>query len=408
MESGVVSVLLWGCAFLLMVAAVEHYLRRAVIPPVCWILLAGVAAGALRRHTGLPLPSFGIGPRLVLYVFLPLLVFDSSRKLHPRQLLAVLPESALLALLGPVLGMLLLGLPLHLMVGVPVLDALLFGTVLSAVRPAAITALFERFSVPDRLRTIVEGESLLNDAAVIVLFTILAGRMTGHLVFSAPETFGWFLISFAVALLIGAVAGGACVMLLRTWQEQHDRFIGALLPLVTVYVAFAVAEHYLHFPGVLAAISATLVLGHLHIHRDGRSRVADRFFNDFWGFLRQVANVVLFFAIGALAGGHAWRIAWWSIPTMIGLMLLARATTVYGGLAVMGLVRRKVRSAWKPVLNLGGLKGALSVALLMMLPTAYEHRNFFLCLAFALILFTIIVNTLAMKLYLDHTELDSG
>lgn len=245
MTHSVVTALFWTCGLLLVVAAVRHYLRRSVIPPVCWLLLAGVAVGALRRHAGLALPSFQVGPEVVLYVFLPLLIFDSSRKLAPRDLGAVWPEAGLLSLIGPAVGMAVLGGALHLLAGIPLTDALLFGALLSATDPVAVTAIFDAFPVPEKLRAMVEGESLLNDGVVVVLFTILSARLTGEIAFSVPETIGWVFVSIFGAVILGAMIGGVGALLLRFWHEQHDRFIGALIPLIAVYFAFTVAEHSL-------------------------------------------------------------------------------------------------------------------------------------------------------------------
>lgn len=399
------TALFWICGLLLVVAAVRHYLRRAIIPPVCWLLLAGVIVGALRRHADAPLPSFRVGPGMLVYGFLPLLIFDSSRKLDPRDLREVWPEAGLMSLFGPLVGMIFLGGILHVSAGVPLLDSLLFGALLSATDPVSVTAVFDAFPVPKRLRAMVEGESLLNDGVVVVLFTVLTGRLTGETVLSVPGTLGWFVVSVLGALGFGALVGGGGTLLLRVWHEQHDRFIGALIPLVTVYFAFAVAEHSLGLSGVLSVMTATLTLGHLHIHGKKRSASADQFFDDFWGFGHQLANSVLFFVLGIRMGEHAWRLPWWIVPVVMMAMLAARAMMVYGGLTLTGWLHRVVSRRWQHVLNIGGLRGALSVVLLLMLPPGYAHRHLFLCLAFALIFFTILINTFTMRIFLRRTEL---
>ncbi len=106
-------------------------------------------------------------------------------------------------------------------------------------------------------------------------------------------------------------------------------------------------------------------------------------------------------------GEHAWRLSLWIIPVMIGIMLLARAISVYGGMTLIGFMYRKTRLKWQHVLNIGGLRGALSVALILTLSSDYAHRNLFLCLAFALIFFTVIVNTLGIRFYIGQKSIQN-
>ncbi len=98
MELSVAEFLLWGCVFLLGVSAIEHYTRDLFLPPVCWILLAGVLYGILRGHAGLALPALQPSPEVVLFLFFPVLIFNSSRELGVRELAGVWPEAGFLAL----------------------------------------------------------------------------------------------------------------------------------------------------------------------------------------------------------------------------------------------------------------------------------------------------------------------
>ena len=408
MAHSVVQAVFWVCGFLLVISAIEHYTRHLLIPSICWILLAGVLYGVLRGHAGLPLPALQPGPAVVLYVLIPVLIFHSSRKLGMDELRSVLPESGFLALTGPLLGMVMLGLPLVVLADIPVPDALLFGAVLSPTDPVAISAVFGSFDVLERLGAVVEGESLLNDGIVVVLFSVLVGWAVRDVALSVPGTIASFFWSVFGALALGAGIGALGGLLMRVWHELHNRFIGSLMPLIVVYTAFAFAEYSMHISGVLSVMAATLALGTVHIHRK-KKRAApetDRFFDDFWGFLNHLADAVLFFILGASMGEHAYRLPWYVIPAAIGLLAVFRATLVYGGSRLLRLVGRPLPDSWQHVLSLGGLRGALSVALLLMLPRSYAHRDLFLCVAFGLVLFTMLANTLAMHFYLDSTNLE--
>ncbi len=408
MAHSVPATVFWICGLLLAVVAIEHYTRRTAIPPVCWVLVAGMTYGLLRTHAALPLPALHVGPHVVLFVFLPLLIFDSSRRLHVRELGSVLPEAGFLALVGPLAGMFLLGWPLSLVGGLPLPDALLFGAVLSATDPVAVSAIFQSFPVPERLHTIIEGESLLNDGITVLLFTTLAGTVIGETVLSVPSTVAHFAASVSGAVALGIAFGGLGSLIMKSWHDLHDRFIGSLMPLITVYAAFAVAEHILHISGVLAVMAAALTLASLHIHRKHSSapRQADRFFDDFWGFLSHLANAVLFFILGERMGEHAYRLSWYLIPLMIGALIASRAVIVYCGAGLFRILHARFPASWRHVLTMGGLRGALSIALLLTLPDDYRYRHLFLCLAFALVLFTVIVNTLALRGYLSKVSVE--
>ena len=174
MSDPLISWVLFGGVFLLGISAIEHYFRNSVIPPICWVLLAGIAYGAATRNPALPLPELQLEPHVVMFVFLPILIFDSSRKLEWPELKSVGVEAGVLASIGVIACMVLIGLPVAWITGMPLLDALLFGAIISATDPIAVSAIFDRFEFPEKLRTLIEGESLLNDGTAVILFTTLS------------------------------------------------------------------------------------------------------------------------------------------------------------------------------------------------------------------------------------------
>ena len=84
--------------------------------------------------------------------------------------------------------------------------------------------------------------------------------------------------------------------ILQHWRETHDQFIDTILPIVVVYLTLLVAEHYLHESGVTAVMAATMTSVHQQLARNQsyKSQI-DGFFNDFWDFLGDLANKILFF-----------------------------------------------------------------------------------------------------------------
>ena len=112
------TTILFACAFLLMLMLVEHSSRRWAVPSVGWMLLLGLGYG-LSRRLGLDgLPEVFLSPNLVIFGFLPLLIFNSSRRLHVRVVVSELPEIGSLSFAGALIGMALLAVPLVWLGGV--------------------------------------------------------------------------------------------------------------------------------------------------------------------------------------------------------------------------------------------------------------------------------------------------
>ncbi len=99
------------CFFLLGISAILHYFKRSILPPVLWILLAGVVYGIVQNTWLSGLPMLHLGPEVVLYIFLPVLIFDSARKLRPSELRGVGVEVGFFATVGVLVSMVLVGVP---------------------------------------------------------------------------------------------------------------------------------------------------------------------------------------------------------------------------------------------------------------------------------------------------------
>ena len=128
-------------------------------------------------------------------------------------------------------------------------------------------------------------------------------------------------------------------------------------------------------------------------------------FKFFWDFLSKLANAVLFFMLGVEIGAHYYDINWAVMPGVVAALLFSRSVVVYGFSALFRLIGIRLPASWQHILNLGGLKGALSVALILMIPRDYPYRNMFLCAALAMALFTLVANTLALRAYLNRAHL---
>lgn len=401
--------------FLIGLCALEHYTRNSRLPYVCWVLLAGLVYGFLLRG---PLPNLPplqhlLSPDIVLYVFLPLLIFDSSRKLGIESSKEVALPSFLLATLGLVLNMFVMAGILYgfaKIIGFTIgwIDVLLLCGIMSATDPVAVGSVFKVFPIPLKLRMLIEGESLLNDGTTVIIFMLLRNIVLDGKHFSLLPTVGMFTVSIVAAAAIGIIFGFVGFWLLRRWRALNDNFIAPLLPLLFVYLAFALAQAQFEISGVIAVVAATLTF-HVIFNRLDSNEVPpekekDRYFS-LWGFLNDMANVLLFFVLGVEMGLHTGRIAHFIVLVGILALFVARAVTVYGFGALARSSSMRLPLSWQHVLNIGGLRGALCAALVLMMPHDYQYRGLFLYIALSLSLFTLIVNPLLMRAYLKKADL---
>ena len=207
MELNLVQGLVFTCLFLVGLCAVEHHFRFSRLPYISWVLLFGIGYGVFNEFLWNGLPDLELTPDVILYLFLPILIFDSSRKLDDDLVKREAVPAFLLASVGLLVSMFVMAVPLSLFPGLRWRDALLFSAIMSATDPVAVGAIFKQFKVPDRLKTLIEGESLLNDGTSVILFTMLIGIIFEGKSFLLPREMTAFAGSVVGAVLLGGVVG---------------------------------------------------------------------------------------------------------------------------------------------------------------------------------------------------------
>jgi CPA1 family monovalent cation:H+ antiporter len=275
--------------------------------------------------------------------------------------------------------------------------ALLFGALISATDPVAVIALFKELGVPKRLSTLVDGESLFNDATAIVVFNILLGIVAAGTAFSASIAIDgiWqFLVVFFGGLLVGVVLGGAMLWIIAL--EKQDHMVQATLTMVLAYLAFIVAEHFLHVSGVIAVVAAG-VFGSWAGARifDDKMR---RYVTEFWELMAFIANSLIFLLMG-LTEYHLfedlgrYQQATGYILLGFVLTLVARLVVVYGLTPLTNRLspEARVESSDKAVMFWGGLRGAIPLALALGLPADFEHRVMIIDLTLGVVLMSLLI-----------------
>ena len=347
---------LYGLFFLIVAlvigAATRHFLQKVPLPFTVLLLLIGLAMGALNRAYG---PHGGhahesdhtqhaeglydkfidtlsgaitwggnLDGHLILYVFLPILIFEAGFALDVHTFKKSFLNAFYLAGPGIVTATVMSGLAFYGMVQIfggdggvlsqwnveagafVFLASMLFGAVVSATDPVAVVALLKELGASKKLGTLIEGESLLNDGTAIVAFVLLFGVVT------AAEPFlgtGAFIGSAAVGFgkigaaggLIGVLLGLVAILWVR--KVFNDPMIEITVVLVTSYAVFFICEHFFHVSGVLGLVALGIVMAGI-----GRTRISpevEHFMHEFWELVAFVANVIIFIVVGVVIAQNA-------------------------------------------------------------------------------------------------------
>lgn len=389
-------------ALLAAAVLVGIFAQRARLPLTVVLAVFGFAAGGLGASIGFSSPVRGEQfEAVVVFLFLPVLVFEAALGLSTRSFFRNLGPILVLAVPALLISAAVVGAALYRVLGVPLAAALLFGALISATDPVAVVAVFRKLGVPQRLLTLVEGESLLNDGVAIVMFEILLAAALGGEI-SVLAGLWDFVKVFAGGVLIGALIGLAVAVALP-WLDQ---LAAAALSIAAAYGGFVLADDVLGFSGVMATVAAGLVLGGLEPSR--ASAETRDMWHKLWETLGYVANALLFLLIG-LAIEPA------LLFDNIGAILLAIvAVLVARTVAVVPLVSALQRFTGIPrvgrrneaVLIWGGLRGGVALALALALPEDLPQRELFIAMTGGVVLTTLLLNATTIGALVHRLRLD--
>lgn len=330
---------------------------------------------------------------LIFYVFLPVLIFDAAYHIHASQFLKNLPAILWLAIGGMVLSALLTAVGIYYGIshtaGFPWTTALVCGALLAATDPVAVVTQIRSSGAPSRLGLLLEGESLLNDATAVVLFSLfisLASSQSGAV--SIPDALLEFARLFGGGIALGVTCGFAARLLQRCLV---DGFSTPILTLLTAYGSFYIGEQWLHVSGIMAVLCAGLVLGseHQRRHTEEQRRSLKRF----WGLLGQLGTDLVFLLMGVTISIAMFTERWLAILIAIGAVTAARFVSTWLSLLAANLTpgSEPVPRAYTPVIIWGGLRGVVAIALALSLPTHIEGWWTVQCIAYGVVAFSLFI-----------------
>jgi len=371
---------------LLIAAIVAMAARRLKIPYMVGLMLTGIVLAV----SPFPSDDIEITKDLIFTIFLPPLIYEAAIYIKWQELRRDLPVILTLATIGVVLSAAVTAAGMHYLANWEWQSAILFGVLIAATDPVSVIATFKEAGVHGRLRLLVEAESLFNDSAAAVAFSIaLAFAMSGSITVSG--TLQALVITIAGGILCGSlVAGGVLLLAGRT----DDHLIEITLTTVAAYGSFLLAEHF-HLSGVLASLVAGLLTGNIgalgSITDKGRDAVLS-----FWEFIAFVVNSLIFMLIGIRGAYQDFTNL--LIPTTISivLVLLGRALAIYPLSALFSRSALQVSPSHQHILFWGGLRGALALALALGLPPEIAHREAIVAVAFGVVAFSIFAQGLTM------------
>jgi CPA1 family monovalent cation:H+ antiporter len=380
---------------LLLVACVVAIASKRVthLPYTIFLTLVGLAIGLL--HVGPEIADTGFGHELIFFVFLPPLLFQGAFHMNLDRLLKQFWPIVCFAVPGVVVSTLLVGGVVSWLGGIhSLMVAMLFGVLISPTDPVSVLALFREGGAPEDLKTLVEGESLFNDATGVVLFSIILKVVLEGQGLGVGKAAYEFVKVSGGGLLLGAGLGWLVFTIMR-YLEDH--LLENALCFVLAYGAFWLAE-VMHLSGVIATVMAGLMMGN-YGRRLSMSKKTTETVETFFESIDFLLNSLLFILIGLELREVPGVIPWKLVFVAIAAMLIGRAVVSYSFWWLLNQVGKRRPSEWKHILFWGGLRGSIPIALLLHLPAEgvlEAWRPALLMAGFGCVFFSLVVQGVTM------------
>lgn len=375
----------------------------SIVPESCMLILLGTIVGGIAHVTHSDhVPTFS--PDTFFLFLLPPIILESAYSLHDSAFFSNIGTILLFAVLGTVINAFTIGPSLYFLnsvgaIGLPdlsLLECLVFSSLISAVDPVAVLAIFQEVGVNKVLYFLVFGESLLNDAVTVVLYNMMVGFFGSDI--TAKEIGVGFAAFLSVSL--GASAIG-CIMGVITaiaTKYTHDvRVVEPLAVLGIAYLSYLTAE-LVHFSGIISIICCGLV--QVQYAMGNISRKSYTTVKYFTKMLSAVSDTVIFIFLGIVLVNkrHVWNTGFvvWSAA----LCLVYRFLTVFGLTYIVNMMGRikKINLEEQFIMAYGGLRGAVAFSLVIMLSACkFPNYEMFVTTTLVIVLFTVFIQGASVK-----------
>lgn len=397
---------------LLFIAVIlERFAEKLRVPfSIVLILLGFIGSEIVTRvfaiDTGIRWDNFQF---IVFYVFLPVLIFQSALKLDFQELCKRALPIFLLALPFMLIAALITASFLYLVIGHPTgfpwITALIAGVLLSATDPSAVVALLEKSNAPESLKTLLQGESLFNDATAVVFFSLLVAVATG--VEDMP-TWQAALVQFSL-VFFGGIAVGIVVGIIAWLALKNSRstYSCVLISFLTAYGAYVIADDLFHFSGVMAVLAAGLLFGKLKTQIENEQ--SKNFMDEVWENAAHTTELLIFLFAGVTITISMFSEQW--LAMLIGIMavIVGRVFIVFVLLSLFSRlpIFESIPLKHQVILSWGGVRGTVTIALALSLPLMLESWFTVQSIAYGVVLFTLIFQTSSMNQLIRRLKLES-
>ncbi|XP_034358091.1 sodium/hydrogen exchanger 1 [Arvicanthis niloticus] len=378
----------------------------SIVPESCLLIVVGLLVGGLIKGVG-ETPPFLQSDVFFLFL-LPPIILDAGYFLPLRQFTENLGTILIFAVVGTLWNAFFLGGLLYAvcLVGgeqinnIGLLDTLLFGSIISAVDPVAVLAVFEEIHINELLHILVFGESLLNDAVTVVLYHLFE-EFASYESVGISDIFLGFLSFFVVALggvFVGVVYGVIAAFTSRF--TSHIRVIEPLFVFLYSYMAYLSAELF-HLSGIMALIASGVVMRpYVEANISHKSHTTIKYFLKMWSSVSETL-IFIFLGVSTVAGSHQWN--WTFVISTLLFCLIAR---VLGVLVLTWFINKfrivKLTPKDQFIIAYGGLRGAIAFSLGYLLDKKhFPMCDLFLTAIITVIFFTVFVQGMTIRPLVD-------
>ena len=332
--------------------------------------------------------SITIDSNLILGIVVPPLMFEAAMRTRFEVFRTVQKTVIGLAIFGVVISAFVSALVLNLALGLPLGVALLFGIIVSPTDPVTVVSLLRKMRVPEGLTTILESEAYLNNATPVILFPIALS-----LSFSPVSGISQFAVTLLGGVVIGLLVSGVAELLHKLITEPLAE---TSFTIAVMYGSYALAES-LGVSGLIAVPIAGLYMGNRTM-RTAMSEETRGTMIKFWEVVTFLATSFAFLLIG-LKAEFGLLVAFAPfIVVAFAAIIIARILSVYPVLWVAQLMGEKVPASWKKILAFAGLRGAVSIALVLSVPES-NYRGTIQAMVFGVALLSLIVQAEVLRVY---------